>query len=282
MAKYEWNRPGAWDLAAAQHQLPSPEQHRRAITDLLLNSVATQPASLCILGVGPANDLNLKLLVDRFARIELVDNNLEMMQQAVRMQGIADREGVRLRELEVTGIQTAIQAWSPDVQVPDSEIDQVIEQVNRFDWNSLERPVDVAASTCLLSQLVLSVVTRLGDRHPRFVELLQAVRARHLELLLQAVKPGGTALLVFDFVSSDSIPEIATLQGVPLQQKLAAALEQNDFFHGMHPLKMLSLARDYPPIASQVEHAALSLPWIWNAGTRQYAVCCLRMRRKSS
>ncbi len=282
MAKYEWNRPAAWDLAASHHQLPSSEQHRRSVTELLINSTTSSPASLCILGVGPANDLNLSQLADRFAQIELVDLQLELMQQAVRVQGVDQRSGIGLKSLEVTGIQQAIHDWSTANVPSEADLDRVIQIASNFEWRSLSLPVDVMASTCLLSQLVLSIVNRLGDQHPRFVECLQAIRARHLELLIEAVKPGGTALLVFDFVSSDSIPEIATLQGVPLQQKLAEALTQNNFFHGMHPLKMLSSARDYPPLASKIEQAALSLPWIWNTGSRQYAVCCLRMRRKSS
>jgi len=45
------------------------------------------------------------------------------------------------------------------------------------------------ASTCVLSQLIEVVIQSVGVAHPRFLELVQAVRIGHLRLLMHLVAP---------------------------------------------------------------------------------------------
>src|SRR5205807_503770 len=76
---------------------------------------------------------------------------------------------------------------------------------------ALPGPYERVASTCLLRPLLGNAFHAVGDRHPRFPDLVRAIRAGHLNLLGRLLAPGGTAVLVTDVISSDELPTLRSL-----------------------------------------------------------------------
>jgi hypothetical protein len=139
----------------------------------------------------------------------------------------------------------------------------------------------VAASTCLLTQIIQCVVRAAGERHPRFVEALRAVRAGHLRLLADLVAPGGTGVLVTDVVSSDSFPALASCDEGSLPAVLNRLVRAGNFFHGANPAALASSLLADPAVAQAVEAVGWAPPWLWDFGPRVYLVCALAFRKRA-
>ncbi|MCA9646193.1 MAG: hypothetical protein KC492_36130, partial [Myxococcales bacterium] len=119
----------------------------------------------------------------------------------------------------------------------------------------------------------------LPSSHPKFRPLVEALRLGHLRLLLSLAKPGGLAVLISDFVSSDSEPQIAEVtdaQAPALAEQLLAA---GNFLLGTHPLQITSLLKSEPDLAAQVAEAQLVRPWKWDFGARTYLVYAVNIRK---
>src|SRR5262249_30168136 len=138
---------------------------------------------------------------------------------------------------------------------------------------ALPGPFDVVASSCVLSQLMQTVALALGERHPRFIEVLQAVRCGHLRLLVHLIAPGGTGLLITDVVSSEAFPELPTVPRQLLPEALARLTRAGNFFHGVNPLMLPMLFQRDPVLSEQLRDVEALPSWCWNLGPRQYAVC---------
>src|SRR5262249_21905853 len=145
---------------------------------------------------------------------------------------------------------------------------------------ALPGPFTVAASTCLLSQLINAVVQAVGATHPRFLPLIQAVRAGHLRLLNRLIAPGGRGVLITDFVSSQTVPNLATLPENALENTLVELIRQGNFFHGLNPYALIAAFRGDSAASSGAIDVQSLRPWRWNLGPRLYAVWGLKWRRQ--
>src|SRR5947209_20163185 len=97
-------------------------------------------------------------------------------------------------------------AWPPLGPVSDPELEALVDWPHRRVGLALPGPFDVVASTCLLSQLIGNAFHSIGEAHPRFPEVVRAIRLGHLRLLATLARPGGRVVLVTDVVSSDRSP----------------------------------------------------------------------------
>lgn len=264
---------GHWPLFA---------DHRRTVTDLLLASGDSnkKPATLCVLGAGNCNDLDLLPLLTRFGTIHLVDWDAAALADGLSRQNLAGDLRLALHGgLDLTGIAAATSHWSPSQPPPEPEIDQAIRLASNAPLPEIDSGVDVCASVSLLSQLIESVARSLGEGHPRFLELLQAVRRRHLEMLVELVAPGGAGLLITDLVSSESAPQILTEKEVALPSLVAQLIQQRNFFTGLNPAVLLQQLSTDPRLLVQVREIEVVSPWRWNLGSRTYVVYAIRFLR---
>ena len=110
---------------------------------------------------------------------------------------------------------------------------------------------------------------------------MKAIRAGHLRLLLERTAPGGTAILVTDFVSSDTAPALAAIVEPAWAELLPRLIRERNFFTGLNPEALVSLARTDLDLSATTESATLIGPWRWNLGSRWYAVCALQVRKKA-
>jgi hypothetical protein len=142
-------------------------------------------------------------------------------------------------------------------------------------------PADVAASICLLSQIIDDLGTAVGSEDPRFLGLVQQVRHGHFQLLIEQLKPGGTGLFVSDLVATDTAPQIVSATALTLPAMLHQLVEDGNFFTGLNPAVIHSLLTSDPLLSPQVTSTAVSQPWLWDFGVRVYAVYAVRFRRVS-
>lgn len=188
--------------------------HRRATTALVLNSVASvrsTASSLCLLGVGNGNDLDLLPIVERFSVVHLVDLDSEALEfsRSKFLQTAADLSTplqVDCTCVDITGL------FCSD--------DELRTRIKPSDWCQLSRnyqlPLppdrfDCVASTCVLSQLVSSAQSLVSESSPGFASLVLEVRRKHLEQMIQLLKPSAVGVLITDFVSSVTWPDLARL-----------------------------------------------------------------------
>ena len=139
----------------------------------------------------------------------------------------------------------------------------------------------MVSSCCLLTQLIDTLVYRIGDTHPSFKPLVQAVRLGHLRLLAALSAPGGIAVLVTDFLSSEAYPPLAKLAPAMLGRALAEQVQKGNVFHGVHPGALMQALRTDPVLARRAEGIETAQPWLWDIGARHYAVCAVRFRRRA-
>lgn len=252
--------------------------HRDKVTNLLSPAAPHPSARLCVLGAGNCNDLDLSQLLKSFARIELVDLDADAMRDGIERQGVPTDQLVRHEGLDITGIAERISAWSPDDVRANDDVESCITEAKRTVID-LRGEFQVTASVCLLSQLIQALTLTLGEDHPRFLELLMAVRQRHLRLMLDLTSPGGTLILISDVVSSFTCPQLLAASDQQLPQVVIQAIASRNFFHGVNPFVLKSLFQTDPDLAPLAKNVELGNPWLWDLGPRIYAVCAVRAQR---
>ena len=237
--------------------------HRRYVTRHILQCAKqSNPESLCILGVGNGNDLDFEKIMGRYSSICLVDFDPEAIQFCLASIPKSERHRFSvLDDIDLTGIVAALEQSQTDGLVKEAMVA----------WESLKLGTfDVVVSTCVLSQLLDSVTTTLGENHPEALAVMLAIRDSHLCLLDKMTLPGGSTVLITDFVSSDTLQEIVGVSDDLLPDIIARSVSDGNFFTGLNPG---ILVRKTSPIAAARGAAIeVSKPWRWDMGPRAYAV----------
>jgi len=193
---------------------------------------------LCVLGAGNAHDLDLGALSAVFARMHLVDIDDEAVragaaQQGVGSGGVSVLGGVDLADVEPAAVEELVGERS-----------------------------GVVASTGLLSQLI-------DDEHdagPLALERIEAVRARHLNLMIGLLRPGGWGVLVNDLVSSATAPMLGSRLENDLAELMVRLIQDGNFFTGTNPYAICGQLVGDPELAAAVSDVTLHPPWIWTLG----------------
>jgi len=250
--------------------------HRGRISALLGAAFGPGATRLCVLGAGNGNDLDLPALLRSHREVHLVDLDSEALSGAVSRQGVADHPGLRLfGGLDVTGILDAVATWSPTAPIPPADLEALAAWPAGRVALALPGPYDVVASTCLLSPLVGNAFHAVGEGHPQFAAAVRAIRTGHLRLLTRLTAPGGTALLVTDVASTDTLPGLASVPDHALAGLFPRLAREGRFFHGVDPSDVLAVLRQDPSPAA-LEPLP---PWRWNLHGRVYLVWAVRCRR---
>ena len=264
--------------------------HRQTVTRLLLNVASPSSPSLCLLGAGNCNDLDLVELIRHYESVHLVDIDEEALSYASKQVSGAERGRLAPRggntdsvsshllvhpALDVSGVAADLAAWKGHTNLKDEDFSHVIANAKQATPSLEDEPFDVVASCCLLSQLIDSVVLTKTESHPRFLELLFAVRNRHLQLLWHWTKPAGVVVLVTDFVSSATVPRLAAMTPAQLSAAIPQLIEQRNFFTGTNPVAI----RDALQGLGAAGPPEISGPWLWPVGARAYAVCAVVARK---
>ena len=255
--------------------------HRERVTQLLIQSAPTG-GRLLVLGAGNCNDLDLSALLEVFAEIHLADLDSEALKEGVLRQHVHTHPAMRLHGgTDLMGIIEACSRWKANAAVDANEIDAVINSARQHVWPFMKNYFDVSASIGLLSQLTEIVIQSIGETHPRMMDLLTAVRGRHMQLLVESVRPGGRAVLITEIVSSSSYPSLRDTPETELTSVLHRLIANRNFFTGLNPVVLKFLWHESPELAPLVDQVQLSSPWLWNFGPRVYACYALSGIRRS-
>ncbi|RUL82948.1 hypothetical protein [Tautonia sociabilis] len=269
--------------ASSRSQWEGFAGHRRRVSALLgagEGQGGGQGASrLCVLGVGNANDLDLPALLARHREVHLVDLDAGALAGAAERQGVAGRPGLILHGgLDVSAMLDAISGWSPFAEVGPADLRALAEWPAGRVPMVLPGPFDRVASTCLLSQLVETASHALGDRHPRFGAVAEAIRDGHLRLLARLTAPGGEATLITDVVSTRNLPALSGLPEEEFPELLPMLARTRNHMHGLHPAELRGRLRDDPVLSSKVTGVRPARPWAWRLHDRTYLVWALSFR----
>ncbi len=223
--------------------------HRQRLADLIAAASIGKPVpTVCILGAGNLNDIDLTQLLQRFHRVVLVDIDREAVVLGVERQSCASDQIEIVAPWDITGRLFGQQ-----------------HNENACPLSIPGGPFDIVLSAGLLSQLFQSIVTNGAVTHQK-LEFLLRVRRQHLQLLLQSVKSDGTAIFVTDVVSSVTVHGLEHVPESSLGNLLEQLLGERNFFIGTHPR---TIEREIDQLA--VEHqlsikTTVHPPWLWQIG----------------
>lgn len=255
--------------------------HREHLTELLLQSQRHGGDRLCVLGAGNAFDLELEQLLTRFAEVHLVDIDAESLARArARVP-----QGPRARlfahgPVDLSGMFEHLERWGRLELTPQELIAAPAAGAKRI-AAVLPGPFDVVASTCLLTQLQLSLLQVLGDRHQLFVALREFLTLTHLRTLAALTKPGGDALLVTDLCESAVFPPGRPRDDADLAALMQELVAQGHVIHSSHPELLRVTLGDDPVLARAFRASETSAPWLWQNGPAlRFLVYGLKLPRR--
>lgn len=248
--------------------------HRSRVTELLIEAAGGPDAKLCVLGAGNGNDIDLARLLDHYHTITLVDLDPQALRHGLARLSSGEAARIELvAGVDLTGILSKLYR-DAEQPVSNQEIDAAVSAARQGCAIPQLSRYDVVASTSVLTQIIDSVVQRVGQNHPRLNELVLAVRDGHLNLIGRLILPDGQAVLITDFVSSDTLPSLRTVPEDQLQQLLASEINQGNFFTGANPGVLMQRSAD-PAIVGSAATVKLHPPWRWQMGDRIYGVCAI-------
>lgn len=233
--------------------------------------------SLCVIGFGNGNDLDLSIAMKAFESVTLVDiDGIAMRNGAQRQLGDVSDASINLVEADITGLADFFdEAREEDTT---SQFRFVIDHAARFRPQIVDAAFDVVVSTCVLSQVVDGLIRTLKTSSAELLPVIQAVRSQHFATLLDLCKPGGCILLVTDFVSSDTAPELKT--EVPLGQLIPQLIASHNFFTGLNPAVLAHEVSSVAEYSDRVASVRANEVWRWRLGTRVFAVAGIEMDMK--
>ncbi len=258
------------------------EPHRQRVMQLLMQVAGPTSGRLCVLGSGNCNDLDLIVLLNAFEELVLVDVDRATTELAITT-GLKGSQPERIHVAEstdVTGVFKRLQA--ADVKELGASAAAEILKLLTITLQLPLSPFDCVVSTCLLSQLIDSVVLALGTDHPSVVPIILALRKQHLRTVVHNLSAGGRGLLVFDFVSSHSLPGLMQIDDSRLNQTLIEAINAKNFFTGLNPFAVQAELQTHSDFAGLINDIRLHPPWRWDIGEKQFAVSAISFRRSSA
>jgi hypothetical protein len=140
---------------------------------------------------------------------------------------------------------------------------------------------DVVLSCCLLSQMQLSVLDALTDRHRLFQAVRLTLNVTHLRTLSELTKIGGTALLATDASSSELHPLHDVPADADCRELLSGLVRQHRVFDFADPTLLASQVQDDPALRHAFNDFQARDAWVWNNGphTQFLVYACLLQRR---
>ncbi|HEY3495811.1 MAG TPA: hypothetical protein VGK73_14030 [Polyangiaceae bacterium] len=255
--------------------------HRRRLTQILTRDVPLgSELTLCVLGAGNANDLDLEVLAARYRAIHLVDIDPEAVERAHARESSATRERlVRHAPIDVSGTLDRAERWAA-LQVTPAELAGHAEETSARLLAKLAGPFDVVVSACLLTQLQLGLLTVLGDRHPLFEAARYTVSSTHLAVLSRLARAGGRAVFVTDLSANDLAPEIEGAGDAELPELVERLVAGGRVIRVADPRMIREIVRESPGPARELELLPGIEAWLWqNGASRTFLVYALEARK---
>ncbi len=252
------------------------EPHRRRATQLLSGAGQEPSDRLAVLGAGNLNDLDVPQLATAYAGIDLFDLDADAIRTGLLTQGVAADEVRCCAPCDLTGVWEGLASLSGGSEPLPTGL---IESACHPSPPAGDR-YQTVASMCLLSQLIDAAVTQLGAGDQRAIDLLFTIRDGHLRLMSDLLAPGGTGVLVTDFVSSETAPALPSLSPEDLPNELSRLINAGNFSTGLNPFAIAKrLGELGASLGIVIDSIECLPPWLWDFGPRVYAVTAITFQK---
>ena len=258
------------------------ENHRQHTTKIICDATKHLPLTqaepeIAVLGAGNGNDLDLETIANSYLRIHLFDfdpSALEYLKSKHLGTDSLSNSVVIEPPVDLSGISAQLDNLPS--KLTESWISELAENARQAKNVLPDRQFDVVVSTCLTTQLLSGIVNSMGDDSPYKNFMMLAMRDGHLKLMDNLIRPGGAGVLITDFVSSDTLPELATADTTESVLATARkAIDERNFFTGTNPwaikdaLAKLIVEDPFGPWS-------IAPPWRWQiGGERSYLVTAI-------
>jgi len=245
----------------------SYENHRRHLTRELLRGAATDGGeSICILGAGNCNDVELGTLLQSYRELHLVDLDSAALQQAHARLSESEQARVHCHApVDLSGMLPELERWgrfqlTPEELMghPDTAAQALAER--------LGGPFDSVASTCVLTQMQLAVLNALGESHRLFQAIRHTLSVTHLRTLASLTRPGGRTVFASDLVASDHLALASDITDVDLRRVFEEVVRQGNAIYVAHPRVLGSIVRDDPVLKRDLAPDPIHDVWLWQQG----------------
>ncbi len=256
-------------------------EHRRQQTELVMSGAAGSQARLCVLGAGNCYDLDLPRLASQFKEVHLVDIDRDAIARARARLPQALAAKIHLHApVDVSGANKKLDAWrdmniTPEamMEFPDVAVQTLLQQ--------LPAPFDCVVSSCVISQLLLTLRQVLGEQHPLFHAGLLTLLIVHLRTLVALTDEKGQAFWITDISSN----EIAPLSEYDSQDNGIAFLQKralnNQIFNYLDPELIADLAHQDPYVSARATFSPPLKAWLWQNGPHnQFLVYAAQLQFK--
>ncbi|MEZ6099377.1 MAG: hypothetical protein R3E01_10425 [Pirellulaceae bacterium] len=279
----------AWDYYA---------NHRAVTTSLVASSrsllgVARKP-TLCLLGSGNLNDVDLAQLCHEFAELSLIDIDVTAVRNGLSRQqnrhpALIDRLSTfKLLSADLSGLDRLI-ASQDTLTTSDISVAMLINAFGDFSLSTfltsegLPSRFHVVASCSLISQLIRQARSLFSDVGVSNTAAI-LMRDFHLRTLVDLVEPGGCGVLITDFAgTSTGAPELLHCETpIQLAEMTEAILREKRYFLGLSPTDMYASLVG-PLFSDACDSVELTTPWCWDLGPEKRYLCYgLTFRKKLS
>jgi hypothetical protein len=251
--------------------------HRAQVTGL---TTGAGDGRLAVLGAGNGNDLELVQVTGRYAQVHLVDLDADALNRARLRQ--PDQVQARLvlhAPVDLSGALAALQRWR-DTPPTVPEVAGLARASASQVLSAMNDEYDVVLSACFLSQLMRTCFVALGAEHPYLHAIATALVVGHVRSLVRLTRPGGTALLVTDVVSSETYPLQETFAARDPFELLDELVAADNLFAGTSPAFLERILRKDPDLSPLVARHTRVRPWLWDfSADRVYLVYALVITR---
>ena len=237
------------------------------MTSLVLDAAPSHAEpSLCVLGAGNCFDLDLESLARRFSAISLVDLDASALQRTFERQSEATRARLQLHApIDLSGFLDCIDRWA-EFRLTPEELMTHPAQTEQKIKRQLAKQFDVVLSSCILSQMQLSLLNVLGERHRLLDALRLVLNLTHWRTLAGLTQAGGCALFATDASSSELYPLEKVEPGADCRELLSELVRQRKVFAFAEPAQIASQLSDEPHLRRAFAASQLRDAWIWSNG----------------
>jgi hypothetical protein len=223
--------------------------------------------TLALLGAGNCNDVDLPALAAHFTALHLVDLDREALERArARHPGLAERIALHA-PVDLGGALRRLPALRPGPVSP-AALGALPAEASGAALAAVPVRAEVVVSCAVLSQIVHTCARALGSDHPQVTAVACALVVAHLRALVQLVRPGGTAVLVTDLVTSETCA-LDELWGTRPPLALVDELERSgNHLSGTTPSFLRRILRTDPVIGPLVSAVRPIEPWLWHLDER--------------
>ena len=270
--------------------------HRRRVTRLLQGVAAEIPEkndsrTLCLLGAGNVNDVDLCELSTTYARIYLLDIDRDAVLAGVKRQtenalSITSKIVV-CAPIDVSGIvrlQSLAGSTGADLSgiiaaFRDHSVPEEMTKLNVYAGVATDpKKFSVVASTCVASQVLRQANSLFARTNSEEWELAKIVRDAHIRNLLELTKDKGASVLITEVSGNMIAPvEVNALRFHEQVQGVADQLIQDGrYFAHLSPHEIRAFLKDRHGRGVEVRVIA---PWLWTFSDKRY-ICYATVAKK--